>query len=173
MLVALLQFGHVNRRQNDEILLVVDDRRQAFEFAHQNFMDLLARTDSPLHQLDVRQTGILDQHLGEVDDPASRHRHDENFPADAFDRRFEQQGNGVGKRKEKTRHIHIGDRDFALLADLILEQVHDAAVRSQHVAAPHRNEAGSAAQQIGVNDQLLADGLRHPVKIGRIGGFIR
>jgi len=61
---------------------------------------------------------------------------------------------GFGDGHEVARHLGVGHRHRAALADLFAEQRHHAAGRVQHVAEAHRHVARHAVLGLGLADHL-------------------
>ena len=107
------------------------------------------------------QAGKADQIAGQVDDlHRLAHFQHEDLAALAHGRRLQHQLRGLGNRHEEAGHAGIGDGDRSAAADLVLEDRHDAAVGTQHVAEAHDGEARRRVLRHGV-DAALGDLLRH------------
>ncbi|MNC76115.1 hypothetical protein D3C75_1277690 [compost metagenome] len=52
----LLESWNTERRQNNQILLVVDNRSHTFKLAHQNFMDFLTWAGATLYNANILNT---------------------------------------------------------------------------------------------------------------------
>ena len=76
----------------------------------------------------------------------------------------------LGNRHEVARDVGVGDRDRAAARDLLAEERYDAAVRSEHVAEAHGDEAAAAVLK--ALHHHLGDALGDAHHAGRPHGLV-
>ena len=86
--------------------------------------------------------------------PHIEHKH---IAARAHGARLNHQLRRLGYGHKVTRHLGIGQRDWATFFNLLAEQWHDRAARTQHIAKAHHREAGSRPAR----RSLLGQRLQH------------